>query len=188
MNDPSHEPTSSTPTPLTKTLSNLRSTNASLSERIGSLTALVEHRTTQLESLTAQLTSAQSRITELNSDVEKGNDRSARRARKIKLLEMEVASTNALLATFSAEEAVFREDGKMGMHDAENAMRIRDLEAMVNEYKKEYEALQKQFDAVTGSEEDVKPNVARNGNGSAPMEVENAISEERKAREAAQQG
>lgn len=99
---------------------------------------------------------------------------------------MEQASSNALLATFTAEEAVFQE---AGTYDAQKVMRIRDLEEMLLEYKASHDELQRQLENATGGEQsapvDQKP---LNGNGTPSAEVELAITKEREVHKQTEKG
>jgi mitotic spindle assembly checkpoint protein MAD1 len=183
LKDPSGEPTSSTPTAVTRTLMDLRLANATLSEERGSIKGLLQYRTQQLAETERRLTDVEAQCAGLKELVGKANERTVRRQQKIKLLEMEQASSNALLATFTAEEAIFQE---AGTYDAQKVARIHDLEQILAEYKATNEELRRLIEQAADRQDDESRYRYRT-KGNTP-DLERMSAEEHQARQRLEQG
>jgi septal ring factor EnvC (AmiA/AmiB activator) len=187
MNDPSGEPTSSTPTALTETLKSLRQTNASLSEECGSLRGALDHRSAQLEDTERRLSSSASRIGGLDKALTKEKERNSYLTRRVRLLEQELASCHTLLATFDAADAALREDAAMDSADHQKwTQHINELERVLKEYKATNDALQERVNELTcASSGDPS---AQPGDASGLGDVDMVVREERYARNQLESG
>ena len=168
-------------------MTDLRLTNATLAEERGSLKGILEYRTQGLVEAERRLVDVQAQCAGLKELVEKANERVARRQQKIMLLEMEQASSNALLALFTAEEAIFQE---AGTYDAQRVMRINDLEQILAQYKASNEELRRLLEQATDGQDGGESRHGSHTNGSASdlVELERVATEERQARVRLEQG
>ncbi|KDQ20863.1 hypothetical protein BOTBODRAFT_26885 [Botryobasidium botryosum FD-172 SS1] len=136
LNNPNAEPTFSTPTAITQTLSKLRLNYASLLEEHGSVSSSLALRTAELEDLSSRAAETFDRCTKLEVQLRREEDKATRRERRAALAEREVSSLKALLATYTAEEEAFTSrDGDGLDYDAQKSQRIEQLEGTVEELK-----------------------------------------------------
>lgn len=150
MNDPSGEPTSSTPTALTETLKSLRQTNASLSEECGSLRGTLDHRSAQLEDTERRLSSSMSRTDSLDKALTKEKELNSYLTRRVGLLEQEAASRRTLLTTFDAVDAALSEDAAMDSTDHQKRTQyMNELECVLQEYKAANDTLRERVNELT---------------------------------------
>lgn len=186
INDPSGEPTSSTPTALTETIMSLRRNNATLSEECGSLKGMLEHRNGQLADAERRLASSTSQITRLETSIAKAEEISTHRTRRLALLEQELSSCKALLATFDAEDAAFRDENDAGLTEADRlkmGKRIQDLEQIVLEYKATNNSLQSRISELLANGVGASSGRRQGGDGDTDMaDVDAAVREERYAK------
>lgn len=187
MNDPSGEPTASTPTPLTETLKSLRQANASLSEESGSLRGALDHRSAQLQDAERRLSSCTLRIDRLDKTLGREREINSHQARRVRLLEQELSSCRTLLSTFDAADAAFREDTAMVSEDHQKlTQHISKLERVLQDYKTANDALQERINEFAGASADDSSMKFGDTNGSGDVDM--AVREERYARNQLESG
>jgi len=187
MNDPSGEPTSSTPTALTEALKSLRQTNASLSEECGSLRGTLAHRSAQLGDTERRLLSCTLRIGNLDKAIEKEADLNSHLTRRVRLLEQELTSCRSLLATFDAADVALREDTEMVSTEHQKlTQHISELERILQEYKAANDALQERINGLAHASPGDSP--VKSGGASGLGDVDKAVREERYARNQLESG
>ncbi|KAI9065686.1 MAD-domain-containing protein [Trametes sanguinea] len=133
---------SKTPVSVTQSLSTLRLTHARLLEEHGSNVALLRHREKELEESQAREAEAQSMIKELRAEVRSLKDRATRSEHKVSLAQREISFLQAMVASFNAEEAAH---GEVKEED-DRPQPMKELEALVEEYKVNVAALERQLD------------------------------------------
>ncbi|KAF8340553.1 spindle assembly checkpoint component Mad1 [Cantharellus anzutake] len=167
LNDPSKEPSSSTPTALTQHLMSLRQSNMSLSSQLTTLTSTLQQRDADISELQRKISAFQGQVTLLEDEKQKANIRAERRAHQSSLLEREIATANALLRTFEEEES--SPEMVPATHDRQLLSRIRDLESSLSQYKTVNNHLQDQLDSISLGRD--PKTVARNSELTAEREA-----------------
>lgn len=164
----------------------LRRNNATLSEECGSLKGILEHRNGQLADTERRLASSTSQITRLESSIAKAEEITTHRTRRLALLEQELSSCKALLATFDAEDAAFRDENNEGMTEADRlkmGKRIEDLEQIVLEYKATNNNLQLRISELLANGVGASSGRRQGADGDIDMaDVDAAVREERYAK------
>lgn len=179
LNDPSGEPSSSTPTALTETMKTLRQTNASLTSECQSLQLRLQHVTSQLADSEQRLASSASQIATLENSLVEIKDANVGRVRRVALLEHELESTKTMLATYVSESASGDMDGDSSRSATTAAalQRVAELEQILTEYSKSYDELRAKLEAVAAKS---STNLQAGHLGDTSMEdTEMAIREDR---------
>ncbi|KAL4076619.1 mitotic checkpoint protein-domain-containing protein [Scleroderma yunnanense] len=125
-------------------LSELRLTHARLLEEHGSTLAILRSQEAELTKAQESLSDAQSTITVLHAEIRGLKDKVTRRDQRVQLAERELGFLQALVASYTAEEAV--RDTLAPDNPLEQ--RVRQLEQSLQEYKSFNNQLQKALDEV----------------------------------------
>ncbi|KZT64690.1 MAD-domain-containing protein [Daedalea quercina L-15889] len=134
---------SKTPVSVTKALADLRLTNARLLEEHGSTNAMLKQREAELATADQRITEVEASVEALQADARTLKAEIARKERERELAEREVSFLQAMVASFTAEEAA-----QNGVDLDELASeRLQHLESLVADYKATVQQLQHELDA-----------------------------------------
>ncbi|KAH8105330.1 MAD-domain-containing protein [Cristinia sonorae] len=150
---------SRTPVSVTQSLSNLRLKNARLLEEHGSNVALLRRREMELAESEEREKELVNTCTKLEKEVEGLKDKVARADQRSALAEREVGFLQAMITSFTAEEAA-QEDGDTTRVDSATRQRVHDLEKLLSEYKENSAKLEQQISDLGGdpaSSGDMRP-------------------------------
>lgn len=125
---------------VTQSLKSLRLEHARLLEEHGSTTATLRTREGELLALDRRLADAQQNIQSLELEVRAAKEHATRKEQQTTLAEREVGFLQALVASYTAEEAAL-DDPRI---DEAKMQRLQELEALLGDYKAENQKLQKQ--------------------------------------------
>ncbi|OBZ72934.1 Spindle assembly checkpoint component mad1 [Grifola frondosa] len=136
---------SKVPVSVTQSLSTLRLTYARLLEEHGSNVVLLHRRETELAEAEQRDTEARGALEKLQAEVRILKDKSARREHEVKLAEREVSFLQAMVTSFTAEEAS-QEGIKIEDLTSEH---VQQLESLVKDYKATIQNLEDQIEALS---------------------------------------
>ncbi|KDQ58198.1 hypothetical protein JAAARDRAFT_129691 [Jaapia argillacea MUCL 33604] len=142
---PSDTP-SKTPVSVTQSLSSLRMAHARLLEDHGATSALLRQREAELADAQRRESESHGSLEKLQSEVRVSKDIIAKKDHKVTLAEREVGFLQALVASYSAEEAG-QEDGNV---DEAKTQHIQDLESLLAEFKTRIRVLEREIDSLGG--------------------------------------
>ncbi|KAH9938791.1 MAD-domain-containing protein [Epithele typhae] len=134
---------SKTPVSVTQSLATLRLTHAKLMEEHGSNVALLKRRDHELAEVQEREAAAQETIKKLHAEVRTLKDRATRSEHKVTLADREVSFLQAMLASFSAEEAA--QDVKS---ENDPLKSVQDAEALIKDYKATVASLERDLEGV----------------------------------------
>ncbi|KAG7451411.1 uncharacterized protein BT62DRAFT_422091 [Guyanagaster necrorhizus] len=139
---------SRTPISITQSLSELRLTHAKLLEESGVTNALLRARETELDEIRESEGELKERIKGLEADMSGLKESLERERRRVELAEREVDFSKAMMASFTAEEAM--KEGPAVIDDTQ-MQRLQHVEALLEEYKGVNRKLTLELEAITSS-------------------------------------
>ncbi|KAF8873896.1 spindle assembly checkpoint component Mad1 [Infundibulicybe gibba] len=143
----SASPSSAPSVSVTHSLSLLRLTHAKLLEEHGATSALLRRRDAELAELERREASSQATITSLESTIRALKEKVGRHDHRALLAEREIGFLQALVASFSAEEA---QADPAPLVDTARTERVQQLETLLREYKAQNLELAREIDALGG--------------------------------------
>ncbi|KAF8312469.1 hypothetical protein DL93DRAFT_2082040 [Clavulina sp. PMI_390] len=155
INDPSAQPTSSTPTALTETLLSLRATNASLTSEVSALRSSLNTSQSELEAAQSSAAASQTQLSRLEMRVKASDKVNRNQRQRIIMLEEELRGTKAEMATYDKEAKAWRVRALIGAAGVDEKVldeeertsrqkRIVELERTIRDYKSSNDELQRQ--------------------------------------------
>jgi len=153
MANPSAEPTPSTPTSVTQTISTLRLQHAKLLEEFGTLASQLKIRTSELSTTRERLHTVEANLTSMKRKLTDAEDQVDRYKRKAEFSEMEGKGLRAILETYEVEERNHSGEILSAAYDGQKGERISFLEGQVEELKGTVEDLEKMLDERGGPNE-----------------------------------
>ncbi|KAF9035171.1 spindle assembly checkpoint component Mad1 [Panaeolus papilionaceus] len=158
-----NDPNSSTPIPLTLTLSSLRLAHAQLLDTHGTTLATLKSRESDLADVKAVNANLGREVKVLRGEAERLKEEKERVGRTLGVMEREGGFMRALVASYDAEQAMQSPTSETAtLVDASRLDRIHELEAILQEYKDLNAELRSELEALGQrkageEEEDVKP-------------------------------
>ncbi|RDB18933.1 Spindle assembly checkpoint component mad1 [Hypsizygus marmoreus] len=162
---------SKTPVSVTRNLAELRLTHARLLEEHGATAATLRRREAEIADLEKREEEARQQVATLESDVRALKDKVGRREDRAVLAEREVGFLQALVASFTAEEA----NEEHAVVDDAKAQRVHQLESLLQEYKDANLQLTQEIDALGGD-------AASLGHGRTRQELSAEVEQEQQQR------
>lgn len=137
-----------TPVSVTQALSNLRLTYATLLEEHGGTTARLRQRELELADLEQRERATQEAVQQLKNEAKALKETISRSEQSRVLAEREVGFLQAMVASYTAEESAHPDSSHIS--DETLAQRVRQLEALLSDYKTTLSTMEKEISDLGG--------------------------------------